>query len=226
MCCVGDGRDMSHDQATTRSQLQYVHEGMFALNLGLTGMALIFLYSAGVTKLLFRMDASINRSLHIPQSDLVWGYWALFLPGTALAICIWSYLRLFSRSAFTQGILRTLGGMAAITYIPIYWLLARYAGSHRYGWTPLRSLEFYEAVAVLLVLSAAFYLERIWSFPLWLGITGIVLHYGFWFWQFGTYHVFSGNSIPISFLPIVGLLASIAWLLYARATPRAFDNSN
>ena len=185
-------------------------------------MAMILLYNGTLTPRLFQMDASINKLLHIRQTDLVWGYWALFLPGTALALCIWLFLRLSSRSPVTREILRSVGGIAAFTALPIYWLFARYASSHRYGWTPLRSLEFYELLLILVLLSLTLYWDRNSSVPLWAGVGVILLHYGFWFWQFGTYSLFFGNNSPFILLPIVGFLSAVVWLLYNRAQSQIY----
>jgi hypothetical protein len=208
---------MTNDQTLNRSKVLYVHEGMFALNLAFATMAMIFLYSHTLTAQLFRMDASINIFLHLPQTDLVLGYWALFLPGTALAICIWLLLSWSSHSPVTHELLRSVGGVAAFTALPIYWLFARYESSRRYGLSLLNSIQLYEVIFVLLLLGLYLYLGRNWSVPVWASAGLILLHFGFWFWQFGTLYVFSANATPIAFLPIIGFLSAVVWFLYNRA---------
>jgi len=184
------------------------------LNLALATVALVFLYNHTLTSTLYRMDASINRLLHIRQTDLVWGYWALFLSGIVLALFIWVLLRMFSRTGSTWKILKSFAGIVAVAAIPFYWLCETYSASHRYGWNPLRAIQFYELVVVLICVSL--YLRWNLPIPLWGTVLGILLHFGFWFWQFGTYYIFIGNGGPLILLPTIGLGASLVWLLYIR----------
>lgn len=213
---------MNRNQSSIAPALvQYIHEATFSLNLALTLMAFFFLFNPRpLTSRLFRMDVAINRSLHIlntadiPKDYFTLGYFAFFLPAMGLALCLWALLRLFSRASLTEDILKAFGGIAAFAALPIYWLFAEYSASHRYGWNPLRAIQFYELVVVLICVSL--YLRRNWPVPWWGNILIALLHYGFWSWQFGTYYILVGNGGPIIFLPLIGVVSALAWVLYIR----------
>jgi len=215
---------LKHSMDQTRSSIRresfYLYEGTFVLNISLVVMATIFLYDRALTNRLFRMDESINRLLHIPQTDLVLGYWALFLPGAVLAVCLWFVLKLFLRSPAGAVSLRYVSGIAALTLIPLYWLCARFENGPRYNWTPFHSFEFYELVLIVVLLWLFLHFDRNQGVPLLVSVTCICLYYGFWFWEFGTYYVFVGNSGAITTLPIVGLASALTWLFYSNRQSR------
>jgi hypothetical protein len=205
---------MGQNQSSVATTIPYFHNVMFSLNLALASVAAVFLYNHPLTSALFRMDASINRFLHIRQTDLVWGYWAFFLSGILLALCIWVLLRLFSRIWSTEKILESFAGIAALAALPVYWLCSMYSSNHRSGWDPFHSIPFYEILLVLICVPL--YLRWNWRIPLWGSIVAVLLHYAFWFQQFGTYYIFKGNGGPIILLPIVGLMSALTWVLYIR----------
>ncbi len=205
---------MPNEQRAVVSTARYLHETFFSLNIAFAIMALVFLYSGTLTSALFRMDYSIQRFLHIRQTDLHFGNWAFFLPGTVLALCIWLSLHFSSHTRLTRGILRPVGGIVALTALPIYWLCATYSASHRYGWNPLHAIQFYEVALVLICVFL--YLGGRWRVPWWGNLIIILLHYGFWFRQFGTEYLLTAYSGPITLTPIVGLSSTLAWILYVR----------
>lgn len=212
---------MVDNQSLRASRLRYFHEALFALNIALATMDVIFLYNEPLMRRFFRADVAINQLLHIRQTDLVFGYWAVFLPGIALALCIWLFLCLFRRSSLTNEILHSFAGIAAFTAFPVCWLMINYESNHRYGWVPFRSIQFYEVLLVLTLLSIALYLEPRRSVPLWASFSATLIHYGYWFWQFGTYSLFFANNGPFILVPIAGFLSAVIWLLYERwAQPR------
>jgi hypothetical protein len=209
---------MDHNQSPVASRLSYTNEALFSWNLALVIVATIFLYNHALTSILFRMDASINRLLHIEQTDLVWGYWAFLLSGIALGLLIWLTVHFIVHDRFRRQLLRSVGGISALAALPIYWLCSAYSASHRYGWNPFHAIQFYELLVAVVCVSL--YLQRNWPIPLWGAIFGILLHYGFWFWQFGTYYIVKGNGGPVILLPFVSLSASFAWVLYTRRLQR------
>lgn len=204
------------------SLLQQIHGAALSLNVASVTMAFLWLSNPlPVTSRLVRMDIAISRYLGIlpdfksatvPKDDFTGGYFAFFLPAFVLAFCIWILLRVFSRALLQTQILESFGGIAALGALPIYWLCATYSSSHRYGWNPFTTIQFYELAAVLIC--ASLYLRSHWPIPMWGSLVFALLHYAFWFQQFGTYHIFSGNGGSITLLPIVGLTATLTWVLY------------
>lgn len=120
----------------------------------------------------FRMNVAAYRYLHlylhllpdvrVPKDSYTGGYFAFFLPAIALTVCIWTLLRLFSRSGLTHRLLRSVGGITALAAGPVWWLLSVYSANRRYGWSPFAAIQ-YELVLILLC--AVLYLAGRWAIP-------------------------------------------------------------
>ena len=171
-----------------------------------------FALSHRLSSLLFRLDSSLNHQLHIRQTDIVWGYWALFLPSALVTTCIWLSRRLFTSKATVGSAYHLATEIASLAAAPVAWLVATYVGSHRYGWTVVGSYQFYE---VLVVLAAVLSLSRRnFRYTLWLVAAVTCLHFLFWMKQFGSLYFLDGNQGAVSVLPILGLLSTIAWFAF------------
>ncbi len=205
---------MSENQSL---RIQYTHEVASAINLAFALVAFFFLLDPKpATSALFQMNVAIYKRLHllpdlrVPKDYYTGGYFAFFLPAIALAVCSWLMLRLFSRRGLICELLRSVAGIAALVGPPIWWLSSTYAANRRYGWSPFAAIQFYEVVLVLVL--AILYLSRNWSIPEWIATVILLVHYGFWFWQFGMYPFFMGYGGPVA--PTIGLCAGLTWLLY------------
>jgi hypothetical protein len=192
-----------------------LHEVTFSVNVASAIMSGIFLYAPhSIVSRLFSLEAGIETALGMRQTDVHLGYWAFFLPGLALALCIWIALRLSSKTQFTVTVLRSLGGVVAMVTPAICWLCAAYLEKSRYGWTPLKAIQLYELILVLAGL-LLFFGGR-WLLPWWGSILVISVHYAFWFWQYGPYSILLGFGGPMVLQPILGLISTTAWLLYIK----------
>jgi hypothetical protein len=198
-------------------RIQYVHEAASATNLAFSLVAFLFLFDfRPATSALFRMNVAIYRRLHllpdlkVPKDSYTGEYFAFFVPALVLAFCLWLLLRLCCRVEFIREFLRSVAGIAALVAPPVWWLCFTYGANRRYGWTPFAATQFHEVVLVLAL--AMLYLYRNWPSSEWAAIAVLVLHYGFWFWQFGPHFFFMGYGGPIA--PAAGLCAGLAWLLY------------
>ena len=188
---------------------------MFSLNIASAIIAGLFLNGPrSVVSALFRMEISIQAFLHLRQTDLHLGYLAFFLPATALTLCIWISLRLYSHTRLTQELLRTVAGFASLAAPAVCWLCEAYIGRRRYGWNPLQAIQTYELAVVLVFLTL--YLAKKWPIPWWGSILIISLHFAFWFWQFGPYSLLLHYGGPLVLEPIIGLSSTLAWVLYIR----------
>jgi hypothetical protein len=214
---------MDRNRLSTAPTLpQRIHEATLSLNVASVTMAFFWLSNPRpATSLLLRMDIAISRYLRIlpdlrtvrfPKDSYIGGYFAFFLPALALALCIWTLLRVFSRARLHRQILESFGGIVALAALPIYWLCATYSSNHRSGWNPFSAIQFYELLVVLIC--ASLYLRSHWHIPMWGSLLVILLHYAFWFQQFDTYYIFRGNGGSITLLPIIGLMSALAWILY------------
>jgi hypothetical protein len=208
---------MGQKQSSVDSRIQYIHEATFSLNLAFVVMGLVFVYASDAIILpLDQLEFSVNKVLHISQTDFLRGYCEFFLPGIVLALCIWSLLRLSSFAQLAREILRCVGGVTALVAVPAYWLCMTYSASRRYGWNPFHAVQLYELMLVLVW--ASLYLRGKWPIPWWGPVVAVSLHYGFWLWQFWPLFLalFTGYGGSAAVTPIVGFGASLAWVLYER----------
>jgi hypothetical protein len=199
--------------------IRYLHEVASSINLAFALTAFFFLLGPEpATSALFLMNLAIYRRLNllpdirVPKDSYNEGYFAFFVPAVALAVCLWLFLRLFARTRLTRDFLRFVAGIAGFVAASVWWLCSTFASSHRYGWSPFATIQFYEVVLVLVF--AILYLSTNWPNAERAGIAILVLHYGFWFWQFGSYPFFMGYGGPIA--PATGLCAGLTWVFYLR----------
>jgi hypothetical protein len=208
---------MGNDQSSRASRIQYVHEAAFSLNLAFVTMCLVFVYASDfVIVRLNQLEFSVDKLVHIRQTDFIRGYWEFFLPGLALALCIWTLLRLSSGAQSTRKVILWVGGVAALVAAPACWFCMTYSASRRYGWNPFHEIQLYEVALVLMW--ALLYLRGRWLVPLWGNLLTILLHCGFWLWQFRPQllALFTGYGSSAAVTWIAGLGASLAWVLYVR----------
>src|SRR5207245_11586409 len=129
----------------------------------------------------------LRRPYVIPKDEFTCGYLAFLFLSFAIALCLWTLLRI-PRLRVKSAVLKEWAGILAVAALPSYWLLASFIGRHRYGWNPLRAAQTYEVAAVVIcVLLSLHFVSRIFTRCI---FVVILLHYAFWFWQFGTYHGF------------------------------------
>jgi hypothetical protein len=207
--------DTDRDHLSTAKTARWIHEAFFSLNLAFVIMALVFDYAPrSLISHLNRLESAVNGLLQIRQTDFITGYWAFFLPGIALALCIWLLLRVLSRTQLTAEILRSGAGVAAVSAPPLWWLCTTYMRTQRYGWTPLAAFQFYELALALFCVSM--YLYGRWPIPAGGSVLILLLHYAFWFWQFwplfGTLLRGWGGAGAVTL--VAGLCSSLSWVLY------------
>jgi hypothetical protein len=165
------------------------------------------------------MDVAISRylgllpDLKVPKDEFTNGYFGVFVPFIALAICAWLAVRIFARMRPIGWFLRTASGIMAVFATPVLWLLVAYGYSRTYGYNLLTMIPFYEVV-VILVLAILCLFGR-WRVPLWTVAAILVSHYLFWFWQLGRNFVYGGGMFGNLGL-IVGLCGCLTWLFYVR----------
>src|SRR5882724_9785816 len=100
--------------------MRKVYEALFSLHLAFAGTSMVFRASVVVAAPFSRVEARINRFLHISQTDFVRGYLACWIPSVIVALLIWAFLRIFSRSPFTQEFLRSVAGIVVLFTPPAF----------------------------------------------------------------------------------------------------------
>lgn len=204
---LGENESMSTD-----SKYRYLNELLLSLNLSCFCMGLIFLWGPpSLVSALFRMDTSVQGAIGIHVADVQLGYLAFFLPALAIAACIWLTVELNSGTTFGKESLRSIAGVAAIALPPVYWLFGTFAHGGR---SPLFGAPPYELILAigLLFLYLRFPHQTSWL----LVVLAVVLHYTFWFSQFGPYSLFLGRGGPLFSLPLIGFSSALAWSIYMR----------
>jgi hypothetical protein len=202
------------------SPIQVIHVAAFSLNVGLLIMALVLLYPAhSVISRLNQFEIGTNRLLGLRQTDLILGYWEFLVPGVALAACIWLLLRMTSRTSFARVFLQPVAGFTALAAAPLYWLCATNQADARYGWSPLRAIQLYELVLILILASLVVFKWR--ELARWPSIVVLLAHYGFWFWQFRAQlsTALGGYGDAPAFTSFASFAAGLAWFTYAYSTP-------
>lgn len=210
----------SFDCPTRPGGISVAHEFLSSLNLAFA-ITILVLYniSLQVFSPLVHLDSILNKVLHIRQTDLLRLYWVIFLMGIALTLVFFAILRLFSRTATVQEMLRSVAGFLAIGAAPCWYILAIYKGDLYYGhWWALfqhgRNYEF--AIALACVLA---YVKDWWPVPATGSILLLLAHYVFWFWEFrfSFRELIWGWGGSEAVLPVLGLAAGLCWSLYVSA---------
>jgi hypothetical protein len=209
---------MASDSQPLRFQL--LHEAATSFNLAFALMAFLMIGDQPIPRLLFTMDRRFSGWVGLlgPRADFTYGYFAFLVPATLLALGLWCLLRLAARTDFARTFLH-FAGIVALVAPPLWFLCFLYDFNdveHRYAWNPFEEFPVYE-VLLILVLGIAFISGR-WHIPYLAAVAVLVIHYGFWFWQFGRSVFFMGYGGPLG--PALGLSSGLTWLLYLRGQPR------
>jgi hypothetical protein len=203
---------MTKNQSQSVSHLQYAHEAAFSLNVAFGCVALALLNGPRpLTNLLTEMEMSINRFFGIRQTDFITGYWEVLIPVAVLGALIWLLLYVSRQTQLARKVLGSLAGLTGLAVAPTIWLSATYVASRRYGWDPFRAPQFFEFALVLFI--AIMYVRGASPKPSWRILLLVLVHFGFWFWQFNPHPFFSTYSGPVA--PAIGLCSSLVWILYA-----------
>lgn len=205
-----------------KNAIRYLWEALLALYLGfLATMAAMAKFT--VLAAFGRLETRVNAFLHIRQTDLISGYFALWIPSTACAALIWLVLRLSARARLTQEFLR-LAGILIIAGPFEFWVGAAFIASAEgrafwpVGW--VHGAAPFEMVAAIGY--AALFLSGRWQARPWPGVVLICAHYVFWYFA-GMYPY--GIPIPLShdpvaYAPPLGVCAAVAWGAYVNELRR------
>ncbi len=205
---------MSNKQSRNVSLLTRAHEAAFSLNFAFGCVALVLLNGPRpLTTLLIQMEKSLDSFLGIKDSDFITGYWEVLIPVGALGVLLWALLYVSRKTRLASKVLRTHAGVSGIAVAPTIWLYATYVTSRRYGWNPFGAVQLYEFVLVLLMV--IMYVRGVSLKLSWQILLIVLVHFGFWFWQFNPRPFFSTYSGPVA--PAIGLCSTLIWVFYANS---------
>jgi hypothetical protein len=195
--------------------LRFAYEVLLALNLSFATVSVVELKSESMVAPFLSVELSVNRLLHIPQTDFIRGYIAFAFSSTTLALVVWLGLRLSAGTKITKGVLRFLGGTVILLLPAVFWLYAYQESGWPFGW-PYRGAPF---ELILALVSAQLYASEKWHFPALFGVALLAAHYGYWFWMPAGNYFAPNYSGPIA--PILGFCAAMAWALYVKREKQA-----
>jgi hypothetical protein len=194
-----------------RSGLAYIrgiHEMLFSASIAFLSVSLAFIASPSLSVPFIHMEVSVNRFLHIRQTDFIRGYLEFLIPSLVLALCIGTLLHLFLRSGLAKEILRSGAGIALLYAPAVFWFCYYQATGWPFGW-PYRGAPL-ELLAAL-VCAMLFLYGRV-SIPGWCGILLLAAHYAFWYWMPSTNPARADYAGPIA--PVLGFSSTVAWGIY------------
>lgn len=191
----------------------YVHEILLSLSVAYVIVSVAELQDHRIVAPFFRLEFSIDKLLHFPQTDFVGGHIAFAAASMALALCFWLALRLSAGAEVTKRILRSLAGPVVLAAPSAFWLYMYQKHGWPFGW-PYRWAPFELALALVCVW---LYIAGRWRFPIWFVLL-LVAHYAYWFWIPGGSDSASNYSGPAA--PILGFSSALAWAIYLRHLPK------
>jgi len=193
--------------------LRHLHEVLFAMTIAFGAVSVLFLTFPGLSGPFVHLEVSINRVLHLRQTDLIRGYFEFLIPSCAVAFCLWLLLRLSSRTNFTEQLLRSAAGIAVLSVLPVFWLYLSQTQGLSFGW-PYRGWPLELAAAIVI---AILFLRGRTALPSSLLVLLLAAHFSFWFWIRGNFQLanFAG---PIA--PVLAFMSSVAWVFYVQQARR------
>jgi|SRR5271163_1718269 len=207
-------KDDKGNEAVSLNVVRQTFELLFSLNLSFAIVSIVDLEAHPVLSPFFSLEFSINKLLHIRQTDFIRGYIAFTASTVALALCFWLALRLSAGVTITKRILRSLAGPVLLVAPSSFWLYLYQKQGWPFGW-PYRWAPLELALALV---CAWLYIGGRWRFPIWFGVLLLGAHYAYWFWIFGGNYFASNYSGPAA--PILGFSSALAWAIYVRRLPK------
>jgi hypothetical protein len=210
----GNGQFVQSDIGTRQQYAKEVHEALFALNTASSIVLFAFSASPETHVPFAHLEVLVNHLLGIRQTDFIAGHLAFWIPALILAASLWIALHAFSQTRFVNFVIKTLAGVFAFSLLPIVWVYVSSDRNRFFLWPYEGLLELATVIIVIVLVS-----DRKWSLAIWLGFSGTLLHYLFWYCLLNGFHTpnwerpgYYGPSGPIG-----ALFASLAWLAYLRS---------
>jgi hypothetical protein len=200
--------------ATTKtgglSKARLFWEALFSLHVSLLAVSMALQVSGASHSRWVQMEIQLNHLFHIRQTDLIRGYWMVWIPTAIAASVLWLLLRICSRSRTAQTFLGIPAGMITIIAPFIFWVLFFKERGWPLMWLGIGGVPEIFAILLLLFLSSS----SKWRIPVWVGIASLAAHYLFW------YFFPSSNPEAVSYLgppgPGLGFCAAMAQFVYSR----------
>lgn len=202
------------EQSTTRQEwARKVHEALFSITVAFAMISVLFIALPEASIPFMHMEVSINRFLHIRQTDIIRGYFEFSIPSAVLAFFLWLLLRFASQTKFTTEFLRSAAGVLVLSALPLFWF---YVAFRERGSSDFHHMLLLLELAIILI-GAVLFLYRVQMYPLWCWIVLIGAHYAFWFYMRSNYQL-ANYAGPIA--PIVGFCSGSAWAIYVNQMRR------
>jgi hypothetical protein len=163
---------------TRRSKLQVLAEALFSLNTAFAVTSLIFSVSQSASLPFVHLEVYLNHLLGIGQTDYIRGYFTVWIPSLALAICLLSLLRFLSGLNFTNWIMWPAAGMLILLCPTAVWT----CGYERNGWSLQWPYKLIWGEATLAVICFCIFLKGPREASRKIGLSTLLGHCLFWYW--------------------------------------------
>lgn len=200
---------------TTIPKSQPLLEWSLSLNTGFATVSMVFGASLAAAMPFIHLEVALNHLLHIRQTDYIRGYFAIWIPSLAIAICVFLLFRFFRGLSITKKILRSVAAMTIFLAPCAFWTCAYEHNGWSLDW-PYKPIWCEAAVAVICVWA---FLKARWEIGKWIGPIILVAHVHFWYFFHG--NGLNGLNWGISHYGGPGGLllnsaAALVWVLYIR----------
>jgi hypothetical protein len=190
-------------------------EASFSINIGYAGISMVFCAIPSASIPFAHLEVYLNQLLHIRQTDLIRGYFEVWIPSLLSALCIFSLFRLARRLSLTKEILRSAAGVAILLCPAVIWTCAY----ERNGWSLQWPYKMVLGEPTLALTCLWAFLKAPWAAARWVGISAFLAHSLFWYWfTSGGFHALEwgipGYGGPAGL--ILGFCAALVWGLYIR----------
>ena len=189
----------------------YTHlwEALCALHVAFWGLSTgLFGESEAIDVTLARMEIRINHFLHIRQTDLIRGYFSMWIPTLVIALLIFGMLRSSSRTRVTREFLRTVAGLITIVAPFAYWVHYWIVTSWPDDW--MQNGRPFEMVTALIF--AGLLLSRKIEPYFWQVVLLLAAHYTYWYYATEWIPFATNYASPVG--PFLSFCAAVAWVRY------------
>lgn len=201
------------DENRERSRSRLLLELLFSLNTALAGVSLIFSANLSASLAFIHLEVYLNHLLGIRQTDYIRGYFTLWIPSLALAICLLGLLRVLTASGITNW-MQSVGGILTLLCPTAVWT---YGYEQASRWSLQWPYKLIWGEAVLALTCIWIFLVGPWEMARKIGTSAVLGHCIFWYWFINGFHLPSWEMPGYGgeFGMVVGIFTLLTWFCYA-----------
>jgi hypothetical protein len=153
-------------------------EALFSLNTTFAGMSLLFCASLSASLPFIHLEVYLNHILGIRQTDYIRGYFTLWIPSLAMAMCLLTLLRFLRQLDVARWIMQSAAGILILLSPTAVWTCSY----EQNGWSLQWPYKPIWGEAALAAICFYIFLKGPREASLKVGLTGLFGHCLFWYW--------------------------------------------